>query len=805
MEITPQGLYPAGLTVFPLRENKTPAVKSWQTRREPGQYHWPTGKYGLLVPAYVVIFDFDIYKNPSVMAQVEAALGTTGLALQKTPSGGVHAALYCDRPIKQGANLLGIKGFDIRSAGKGYIATGEGYEPVGMGVFQLAYPENLPRLPDAAAERLAPPPPVAPAPLKEFDGHANPAAMAALERWAVRLENMPEGGRNDVLNKGAYRTLQWAYAGDLDPGPCKDRWLTAALASGLDEGPAVATIASADRAARNKPRKFDSRINVAAAFGPEAAPIDVFSALVDRAQESGGDIKQLEAILAEIQSAGCNELQRATLGAELKNALRDAGIKDKSVADLIDRGLKSRTPIDVPSSVVRRSGSPIMSPAEQAKHFAGCVYVREPHKVRTPDGALLKPEQFNASLGGYAFVIADDGKTTRKAFECFTESQMVVFPQADSGCFRPELPPGQIITESGRQLVNTYVPAMGEQVPGDVTPFLDHVARILPSEADREIALSYLAACVQLVGKKFQWAPVVQGVEGNGKSLLSRCASKVVGERYVHYPNAADITSRFNGWLEGKLLIVIEEMKTAGRQEVADILKPMITNDRIEVQGKGQDQRTADNRANFLIFSNHPDAVLKTASDRRYCVLFTAQQGAGDLIRDGMTDQYFAGLYGWLENGGYAHVAHYLATRPITVDVMGRAPVTSSTAEAIRSSAGVAEQLIQEGIELDEWGFRGDLVCTKAASDHLLRAGKRLGPQRVVEVLASLGYVKHPALEGSAGKIQIDGVRRRLYVRRASLAASLTTAAAVADHWRRVHACPTGSGLSKPLDGLKPL
>ena len=442
-------------------------------------------------------------------------------------------------------------------------------------------------------------------------------------------------------------------------------------------------------------------------------------------------------------------------------------------------------PTGAVSAVTYRSGPQLLAATQQAEHFSGCVYMRDRNRVFTPDGDQLDRERFNATYGGYDYLINTEGKTTRKAWEAFTESQSVSYPWAHGPCFRPEIPAGEIVTDGGRRLVNVYVDAQGERLAGDVTPFLQHVERLLPNANDRETFLSYLAACVQRPGAKFQWCVVMQGAEGNGKTVFYHVLAYALGERYAHLPNAAEITNPFNAWIEQKLIIGIEEVHTQGRQEVADTLKPMITNSRMEIHGKGQDQRTGDNRANFIMFSNHKDAVLKTENDRRYCVFYTAQQEPGDLERDGMDGNYFAALYDWFRAGGYSHVAHYLASRAVTIDVMSRAPVTSSTAEAVRSSLGVAEQLIAEAIDLEEYGFRNDLICTKAASEHLKANGKKLSPQKVAAALANLGYIKHPALDSSDGKISIGGIRRRLYTKRGSLTARLPTSKAVGDAWRR--------------------
>ena len=126
-----------------------------------------------------------------------------------------------------------------------------------------------------------------------------------------------------------------------------------------------------------------------------------------------------------------------------------------------------------------REGYQYLTATQQLEHFAGCVYVRDAHRVLTPppDGAMLKPEQFKATYGGYLFAIDSQGhKEVKNAFEAFTESQSHNFPKAHGTCFRPELPPGQIIQEEGRTLVNVYVPAPTDATPGDVGPFLAHLA-----------------------------------------------------------------------------------------------------------------------------------------------------------------------------------------------------------------------------------------------------------------------------------------------------------------------------------------
>ena len=149
-----------------------------------------------------------------------------------------------------------------------------------------------------------------------------------------------------------------------------------------------------------------------------------------------------------------------------------------------------------------------------------------------------------------------------------------------------------------------------------------------------------------------------------------------------------------------------------GRREMLDDLKPLITNLEIEVEGKGVDQRMADNRANWAFCTNYKDAVLKSRGDRRYAIFFTAQQAPEDLARDGMTGSFFPNFWTWLRGDGYAHVAWFLKHYQIPADLdpagmCHRAPETSSTNVAIEESRGGFEHDILDAAASSVAGFRG--------------------------------------------------------------------------------------------------
>ena len=458
---------------------------------------------------------------------------------------------------------------------------------------------------------------------------------------------------------------------------------------------------------------------------------------------------------------------------------------------------------------VMRDGYQLLAADKQVELFKGCVYIAEVNRIFCANGALLKPEQFNAMYGGYNFAAGEDGeKTTKKAWEAFTESQIMHFPKADSMTFRPDVAPGAIVEVDGWRYVNTYVPIDIHTVSGDIAPFMTHLRKVLPDERDQTILLSYMAACVQYKGYKIQWAPLLQGVVGNGKTLFTRCVAYAIGERYTHMPPALEISEKFNAWLFNTLFIGVEDIYVpSNKLEMIETLKPMITNKRLAKRAMNTDQAMHNICCNFMFNSNHKDGIKDATKDRRYCVFYSAQQEKIDLIRDGMDGDYFSNLYDWLDNhNGYAKVAHFLNEYAIPNEFnptmsCQTAPDTSSTAEAASIGMGRIEQEVLEAIGEDRPGFAGGWISSFAFSKLLkdIRKDNMLPPGKHRELLRSLGYDYHPALKdgGRANNvIPCEGGKPRIYIRAGHIHSNLTSGAEVA----RCYAAAQGDLLAQTVD-----
>lgn len=449
-------------------------------------------------------------------------------------------------------------------------------------------------------------------------------------------------------------------------------------------------------------------------------------------------------------------------------------------------------PIELPrpdvqsSEPVARSGYQFIGGSQLYDMFKDFIYVTNQHKILTPDGLLLKQEQFNALYGGYVFTLDDTNeKTTKKAWEAFTESQAYSFCKVFDIIYDADTEFGSIIVEDGIRYVNAFKPSDDAGTEGDVSVFLTHIRKLLP--LDNNILLDWMAYKVQNPGKCMLWAPVIIGTYGNGKTTIADAMMMVMGKRHSALVQSSDVDNKFNGWVFGNTFAVINDFKVGDKRDVIEILKPLITDRMIAYQKKGVDSDLCRNMLGIMITSNHRDAVIKTKDDRRYATFITPQESKEDVLKDGMDSDYFERLDAFMRDPRTAsYLRHYFLNRKVGHHP-NRAPDTSSTLLAIQASLGSIEQEILEAIEEGRQGFAGGWVSSKALDNLLkqLRAERAVPVGKRRDLMRTLGYDWHPALKDGRvnNVIMIDGGKPRLYIKLGHIHANLERPADVERHY----------------------
>ena len=181
--------------------------------------------------------------------------------------------------------------------------------------------------------------------------------------------------------------------------------------------------------------------------------------------------------------------------------------------------------------------------------------------------------------------------------------------------------------------VNIYAPTTymltsitdgkSEGLPTYIGKVIDHVFA-----HDNEIInhfINDLADFIQTRSKR-RTAFLCQGTEGTGKGFLfSVIFKKILGNDYCSQTDMHAFSGRFNSFLETNVYVLVNEVSgnfSSGSETLSTIekIKMAITDDYIQIEGKGKDRYNGRNNCSFLFASNRDDALVIPVDDRRFNV-----------------------------------------------------------------------------------------------------------------------------------------------------------------------------------------
>lgn len=303
-------------------------------------------------------------------------------------------------------------------------------------------------------------------------------------------------------------------------------------------------------------------------------------------------------------------------------------------------------------------------------------------------------------------------------------------------------------------MLNSYVESGYKSVVIDDTNkhaidlFLTHISNVLVDEREQRILIDWLAYVVQNAGKRINWAILLQGAQGTGKSYFAKVLEWVLGSNAKSLDPSA-LGERFTGWAHGSVVNIVEEIRIKGddKWRIMDRLKPFITNSMIQIEEKGRDHRTVPNFTNYLLLTNYKDALPITNDDRRFCVMYGRIQNESELFdyfggRDA-TGDYFEHLFA--ESEKHAGVIKtFLLKYKISDDfkASGRAPDTNSRRLMIQASVSPEQCLVEDLINKHECGVvNGHVLDVTWLNELCAIDGDVLPPTRTLgHILTDIGY-----------------------------------------------------------------
>jgi len=158
----------------------------------------------------------------------------------------------------------------------------------------------------------------------------------------------------------------------------------------------------------------------------------------------------------------------------------------------------------------------------------------------------------------------------------------------------------------------------------DAQPILDHIKELWCSgdENSYEYILNYFSHIIQKPHVKTGVLLALKSKQGGGKGIILDKLAQIIGDNhYAQNSNANFLFGDFNGQLEGKILINLDEAFWGGDKKLEGVIKNKITEKRQTINKKNKENYMIDCYANYIITTNNDWFAGTTEDDRRhYCL-----------------------------------------------------------------------------------------------------------------------------------------------------------------------------------------
>lgn len=335
----------------------------------------------------------------------------------------------------------------------------------------------------------------------------------------------------------------------------------------------------------------------------------------------------------------------------------------------------------------------------------GYLYVAGMHAfLHKESGELLKPEAFVAlhthmSSEIRDIVLSGDGVAKVTGLD-FDPGQPEFFYRY-----------GALYYNSWRGLTNFGV-------PGDITPWWNHLCLLVPKEREREHLLNWMAWTLQQPHRKINHAVVMGGHYGIGKDTLFWPMDQALG-RHSKQVGAEALTRDHNEYLMESKLVTFQEIEMGSHREAKQIdnrLKPMIASppDTLYVNPKGVSAFHIQNVVHIVMFHNGDHPVVINDGDRRYFVLSSDVRVTDPQTGEQRPEwrEYFNQLWYWLDQcAGWQAVTYYLLTRDVSkFNPKAAPPMTEGKLDIIEQGRTGLEALVRDALDNSSGPFVNDVL-----------------------------------------------------------------------------------------------
>jgi len=180
----------------------------------------------------------------------------------------------------------------------------------------------------------------------------------------------------------------------------------------------------------------------------------------------------------------------------------------------------------------------------------------------------------------------------------------------------------------------------------DAEPILNHIKTIWCSgdENSYNYIINYFSHIIQKPHIKTGVLLALKSKQGGGKGIILDKLAQIIGDaHYAQNSNANFLFGDFNGQLEGKILINLDEAFWGGDKKLEGIIKNKITEGKQTINKKNKENYIIDCYANYIITTNNDWFAGTTEDDRRHFCLECDNKYASRSTKE--KDEYFAPIY----------------------------------------------------------------------------------------------------------------------------------------------------------------
>jgi hypothetical protein len=350
-------------------------------------------------------------------------------------------------------------------------------------------------------------------------------------------------------------------------------------------------------------------------------------------------------------------------------------------------------------------------PKELPRWLENWVYIGSTNSFYTTERRIeLGVDPFNAVHGRHMLTKKDvlEGKSVPETAASHFALHNKQIPIVQRAMYLPG--EENLFWHNSVPCVNTYsdrnVPAVPEKLNSAereaIRRIEAHYEHLIEDARERELLKDAMAYIVQNPGKRLNWAILIQGTEGDGKSFFAGLLAAALGGDNVRTPAAQLLEDKFNGWSEGAQVVFFEEIKLHGhnRYDVLNKVKPLITNPQISVRRMQTDAYDAINTATYILTTNFRDALPLDENDTRYFVIFSRWQSEHELsVFTQKNDDYYENLYGTLQHGGA--IRKWFLEREFSPEFSPtrRAPKSRAKSEMVKNNRSNESEALDELLE----------------------------------------------------------------------------------------------------------